>query len=99
LDNVSSLSSDVQIVNSSGVRDSIWSLGDGPSVRSVFEGSSKLGGINSQNDFYILDKNRFVSDTLDDLLLVSVHSPDDITKYDPTPVIELWENSTARRLI
>jgi len=47
LDNVSSLSLDVEIVNSGNTGNSMRSLSHDPSMRSVLEGSSELRGIRS----------------------------------------------------
>jgi len=48
LDDVSSLSSDVQVVETSSSRDSLRSLGDLEGVRSILEGSSELRSIHGK---------------------------------------------------
>jgi hypothetical protein len=50
LDDVSSLSSDIQVVDSSLVWDGIGSLLDEEDVRSILEGSAKLSGIHGESD-------------------------------------------------
>jgi hypothetical protein len=50
LDDISSLSSNVQVEQSGSSRDSIGSLGNVEDVRSVFEGSSVLSGIGGQEE-------------------------------------------------
>jgi hypothetical protein len=59
LDDVSSLSSNIQVEDSGQSGNSIGSLGDSEDVRSVFEGSSELGGILSKGEF---KKGIFVDD-------------------------------------
>jgi len=44
-------------------------------------------------------RNCLLTDTLDDLLLISVHGPEDISEFDPKPAIKLWQSSADRRFI
>lgn len=60
LDNVSSLSSNVQVEDSCQWWDSVGSLGNSEGVGSVFEGSSELSGILSKGNF--VTSNSFVDD-------------------------------------
>jgi len=72
LDDVSSLSSDVQIVNSSVIRNSRWSFDDSERVTSVLEGSSMLSSVKGQSQVDGFNRDGGVVSQDSDLLLVVV---------------------------
>jgi len=110
LDDVSSLSSDVQVVQSRSSGNLAGSLGDNEGVRSILEGSSKLSGINGHLNFVrhsgsgvslvedrvFLDDGRFsVVGPVDKLGIGSRHIRESI--FDGRDVVSQSDNANADR--
>ena len=44
-------------------------------------------------------RSRLLLETLDDLMFVSCHGPNDIHEFDPLPAITRWKSQKNRRFI